>query len=60
MRKQGGAETVERFLEYELEQRTLEDLLEELGCPVYEAFIAIRQAGLLDEELLERYLESFE
>ena len=48
---------IERFLNYELESRTFEDILEELGCSVFDAFKVLRENGLLDEEQLGIYLE---
>lgn len=47
---------LEDFLETWLEDYSLEDLYEKFNVTPFEVFLCTFNAGLIDEELLERYI----
>lgn len=51
-------EKIEKVVEGYLEDYHLEDLFEDLQVSPTEAFLAVLNAGLIDEDLLEAYLTS--
>lgn len=49
-------DVLEDFVDLYLEDNDFEDLLEYFDIDVYEAFAVLFENGLVDEELMERYI----